>query len=201
MNIASAAGPKNPAGFRLVTIGGLVVGKRQEDAVLALSYLVQGGIDAELLLVGESYPSYRETLEQIVKSNDLTERVHFIGYVPDASWVLQSADVLLICSRSEAFGRVTIEAMLAGKPVVGAACGATLELVQEGFNGLLYRGGDAMDLATRLKFLAENPPIMRRLGENGRAWASSHFTKDRYASDIKLVLSSAAKIEQLEVVQ
>src|SRR5207247_7627515 len=123
---------------RLLVIGGLVEGKGPADAVRALARLIKEGINAELSLVGEPFPGYRAVLEEIVRSEALAERVHFVGRVRDASRFLQDADLLLVCSRSEAFGRATIEGMLARKPVVGARCGATAELIQDGITGLLY---------------------------------------------------------------
>jgi glycosyltransferase involved in cell wall biosynthesis len=50
--------------------------------------------------------------------------------------------------RGEGFGRVTVEAMKVGRPVVGANGGGTVELIRDGWNGLFYRLGDAVDLAT-----------------------------------------------------
>ena len=55
-----------------------------------------------------------------------------------------------MCSRAEAFGRVTVEAMKLGLPVIGAARGATPELVRDGWNGLLYAHGDANELAGKI---------------------------------------------------
>ena len=51
---------------------------------------------------------------------------------------LGDADVALMCSSSEAFGRTTVEAMKLGRPVIGADAGGTAELVRDGWNGLLY---------------------------------------------------------------
>lgn len=75
-------------------------------------------------------------------------------------------DVAMMCSRAGALGRVTAEAMLAGKPVVGARSGATSELLREGFNGLLCAPGDLQELAQRLRFLFKHPEAARQMGAN-----------------------------------
>lgn len=193
----SALAPAVAGRFRLVIVGGLVEGKGQEDAVRALGHLVRDGVDAELLMVGESYPAFRGTLEEIARSNALSGRVAFVGRVRDASPFIRAADVVLVCSRAEAFGRVTIEAMLAGKAVVGAAVGATAELVQDGFNGLLYKCCDASDLAAKVRFLVDHPDIAQRLGENGKRWAASRFTRERYGEELMDVLSSVVRSPSL----
>jgi glycosyltransferase involved in cell wall biosynthesis len=193
----STLAPAFAGRFRLVIVGGLVEGKGHADAVQALAHLVREGVNAELLIVGESYPAFRGTLEEIARSNALSGRVSFVGRVRDASPFLRAADVVLVCSRGEAFGRVTIEAMLAGKAVVGAAAGATVELVQDGFNGLLYKCGDPADLAAKVRFLVDHPAIVQRLGQNGKRWAASRFTRERYGEELMAVLSSVVRAPSL----
>jgi glycosyltransferase involved in cell wall biosynthesis len=189
----STVAPAPGGRFRLVIVGGLVEGKGQEEAMQALAHLVREGVNAELVMVGESYPAYRRTLEEIARSNALLDRISFVGRVRDASPFLRTADVVLVCSRWEAFGRVTIEAMLAGKAVVGAAAGATPELVQDGFNGLLYKCGDPADLAAKVRFLTEHPAVLRQLGENGERWAATRFTRERYGEELMAIITSLAR--------
>ena len=103
---------------------------------------------------------------------------------------MRSADVILVFSRSEAFGRVTIEAMIAGKPVIGARSGATAELIQNGVNGLLYSVGDPESLAAEIRYLHDNPKVADQLGKNARKWVEEHFSQDRYSEKILSVLAS-----------
>ncbi len=176
--------------FRMLVVGGVVEGKGQIDAIRALARLVREGIDAELFIVGESFPGYRDRLDEVVRVNNLEARVCFVGRVDNASDLMSAADMLVVCSRSEAFGRVTVEAMFAGRPVVGAASGATPELVREGFNGLLYETGNDADLASKVRFLHQHPEFAQELGDNGRSWALKYFTKARYAEEMLDVLQS-----------
>ena len=85
---------------------------------------------------------------------------------------------------------MTIEGMLAGKPVIGARCGATAELIEDGFNGLLYSFGDANELADKIANLYRNPTLAQNLGRNARAWAERTFTKERYARELLTVIHS-----------
>jgi glycosyltransferase involved in cell wall biosynthesis len=182
--------PPSNGRFRCVIVGALTEGKGQEESLLAFVHLKNLGLDAELLIVGEGVPSYQRRLEDLVAVNGMESQVSFAGHVKSALPAMQSANAVLVCSTSEAFGRVTIEGMLAGKPVIGANRGATAELIKDGINGLLYSSGDPKDLANKIKYLNENPFVANRLGTNARAWAQSYFTTERYAKKILTLLAS-----------
>jgi len=86
-----------------------------------------------------------------------------------------------LCSRSEAFGRVIVEAMKRGRPVIVARSGGAQELVADSGGGLLYAPGNDEGLADAIERLAGDPAEARRIGERGRAWAERHCTVDGYA--------------------
>jgi glycosyltransferase involved in cell wall biosynthesis len=175
-------------GIRCVIVGALQEGKRQEDAIRAIAELVHSGIKAQLLIVGEGNRKYRQYLQDLVANIDLNNYVTFVGYVEPPFPLMQSADVVLMCSISEAFGRVTVEAMKLGTPVIGARSGGTIELIREGFNGLLYTHGDYRELAEKIKYFYEYPDAAQMMGENARRWVTEQFTEDRYAEEILTAL-------------
>ncbi len=179
-----------PNHFRCVIVGAIAEGKRQEDAIRAIADLMQMGIKAELYIVGNGDLRYHQYLQTIVTQNNLEKYVTFIGYVENAFGYMQSADVVLVCSRCEAFGRVTIEGMRVGKPVVGAKSGGTQELIQDGFNGFLYPVGDHKELAQKIRYLYEHPAEAKQMGENGRQWAAKLFSQELYGKEIYMLLSS-----------
>lgn len=174
--------------FRCVIVGGLVPSKGQEDAVRALGCLRKKGLDIELLVVGAGDQDYRERLEQVAASCQVLDQISFLGIVADAMPYVKDSDVALVCSTQETFGRVTIEAMVAGVPVIGARAAATIELIQHGENGLLYEPGNPDDLAVQIQSLCDNPGLAERLGHCGRSRTASFFTETRYANEIKAVL-------------
>jgi glycosyltransferase involved in cell wall biosynthesis len=173
---------------KLVLVGTIQEGKGQTDAVRALGQLISQGVQAELTLVGPSAPGGLERVQRLVSSCGLEKLVEFTGQVPNPGPIVLGSDIALMCSRSEAFGRVTVEAMKLGKPVVGARGGATPELIQDNFNGLLYTPGDCLDLAQKIKFLIDNPEVARQMGDNGRRWAEKEFTLGKYAGEVLQVL-------------
>jgi glycosyltransferase involved in cell wall biosynthesis len=191
--IANEAVPNTMHKLRCIIVGRLSEGKRQEEALLAIARLKQVGIDAELLIIGRSNPRYTEKLQGLIESHKLSDRVCLVGSVRDRLPFVQSAHIVLMCSRCEAFGRVTVEGMLAGKPVIAADTGANPEFIRDGFNGLLYKAGDIEDLAAKIRYLYENKLEAKRIGENGKSQAESFFNKERFAKEIIPFLRSVAE--------
>lgn len=175
--------------YRCVTSGALCANKRQEDAVLALAELKQRQADAELLVIGEDDGDYADRLRYLVQHNQLQDRVNFLGELENPMPQIRAADVVLVCSLTEGFGRTTTEAMLAGKPVIGADNSATAELIRDGTNGLLYRTADPKDLAGKIEYLLRHPDIAQQLGRRGQGWASRMFTRDRYREQLLPLLN------------
>ncbi len=176
--------PPKQGKLRCIIVGRLSDGKRQEDAVLSMAELNRMGVDAELVVIGHSNPGYRKRLEALVKEHKLEDRVYLVGPVPDRLPYVESADVVLMCSRCEAFGRVTVEGMLAGKSVVAARSGANPELIQDGVSGLLYTVGNVRELAEKIRYLHENPSVAKSIGVNAKLWANAIFTKERFANEL-----------------
>jgi glycosyltransferase involved in cell wall biosynthesis len=170
--------------FRCVIVGALIETKGQADAVRAMGILKKKGIDCELQIIGGGPEAYRQTLHQLVAMNGIHDRVEFVGYVNNSSAYLRAADVVLVCSRCEAFGRVTVEGMLAGKPVIGSRSGGTAELLVDGFNGFGYEPGDADDLAEKIAQLRSHPADAAIMGENAANWAAAQFNLERYGEEM-----------------
>lgn len=180
--------------FQCAIVGSLEPRKGQAEAIEALSRLVRRGVDARLTVVGGDEKHFREELQEQVVRHGLQTRVEFTGYVNDPVKFIGSADVILMCSQWEAFGRVTVAAMLSGKPVIGTAdSGATAELIQDGVTGLLYERGGPDELADKMQYLHENPQERAKLGKAARIWAEGRFTRDRYAREILSFLSEVSE--------
>ena len=97
--------------------------------------------------------------------------------------IRKNMDLELVCSRCEAFGRVTIEAMMSMIPVIGANTGGTKELIKQGYNGLLYEKGDFEDLANKIEELYKDRSKIREMGKNAYDY-SKGFTSERNAINI-----------------
>jgi glycosyltransferase involved in cell wall biosynthesis len=171
--------------FLCCMVGSIQPLKGQDEAIKALSELVRRGVDAHLLIVGDGSKSFTASLNEQVRDYGLERRVTFTGYVKEPTRFMRIADVTLLCSAWEAFGRVIVETMLAGKPVIATAnSGGTAELIEEGKTGLLYERGNYIELADKIQYLYENPEVRSKLGQAGYTWVVGRFTQERYASEM-----------------
>lgn len=180
----------------LTIVGRLQQSKGQMQAVLAVAHLIKHGLEVKLKIVGDGRPKYIEELRQAIAENGLDDYVELTGHMSDPIRVMNASDAVLVCSHSEAFGRVTIESMLSGTPVIGARSGATPELIREGINGLLYESGNHIDLAERIRYLLEHPKQAAMMGAAGCRWASAEFTAEKYAASVYSVLLESLSRKQ-----
>jgi len=180
---------------RLAIVGIVEERKGQSDAVCALASLRKQGVEAELDIVGDAVPNYMRKLQTTIMKEGLAPFVHFHGYLKKPSDVVIQSDIVLVCSRAEAYGRVTVEAMCLRKPIVGTNSGGTPELIEDGITGYLYTPGDCEDLAGKIRYLAENQELMRRMGENGFKRAKKKFGPQANTDEVLLHLQYAARMD------
>ena len=172
--------------FTFVLVGRILDGKGQHTAIKALSILKKKAIEARLILVGGGGTSELQTLASRLGVSD---QVWFRGYVEEPVREMLGADALLMCSRFEAFGRVTAEAMGTGLAVIGRNSGGTPELIRHGINGMLYSGGHR-DLAFCMLQLATDRNRSREIGAEGWETARNRFSIEHYASSVWNVIST-----------
>ena len=96
---------------------------------------------------------------------------------------MEGALILILPSRTEAMGRVLLEAMGARKPVIASNVDGIPYYVQDGFNGLLCRPGDAEDLAGKLRQLLCDTGLREKLAANGLVAARTKYDEKAYARE------------------
>ncbi|MHB1295838.1 MAG: glycosyltransferase [Anaerolineae bacterium] len=175
---AYATGP-----LEIVYAGRLVEQKGLGVLVEALAGL-QGDWRLTLYAAGPMEAALRAQ----VASLGLAQRVAWPGYLPSSEMPahLATADVLVLPSLTrpnwkEQFGRVLVEAMACGVPVVGSDSGEIAHVIGDG--GLVFPEGDAATLRGCLARLMADPALRRGLAERGRARVLAHYTQQRIAQE------------------
>lgn len=135
----------------------------------------------QALLVGgvEENPGYTAELQEFIIKNNIEDRVQLVGYCNDMPAALLIADIVLSTSSSEpeAFGRITVEAMAMGKPVIATAHGGSLETVIDGETGWLIPPSDPFALAEAIEqALRMKKSDLAVMGEKGRVRVNKNFT-------------------------
>ncbi|MCB9170788.1 MAG: glycosyltransferase family 4 protein [Flavobacteriales bacterium] len=166
--------------FIFAMVGLIHPSKGQLQAVDALAEVCRSGIDARMVIAGEGRD---DALRQRITELGLEDRVELAGFVTDPYAVFEYAHALLMCSRNEAMGRVTVEAMAAGLPVIGHASGGTPELITDRTTGMLYTDGTG-ELAECMRLLATDPDQARKLGEQASLAAEERFSIEHYADEV-----------------
>lgn len=142
-------------------------------------------------LFGED--AYAARLQQRANQPDLAGRVHFLGFRAEVPELMKAVDVVCHASvDAEPFGRVIVEGMMAGKPVVASAAGGVLELIDDGVTGLLVPPGDADALAGTLRRLLDDPAMAVCLGSAGGTMARQRFSEVAVQAGVYAVLQEVA---------
>lgn len=160
-------------------VGRLTPEKDHETYLRAAALVAARWPRARFLIVGEDpepQQQRRRTLEALAAESGLAGKVIFTGPRQDIPQVLAALDVLVHCAHREAFGRVLVEAMATGKPVVATRVGGIPEVVEDGQTGVLVNRGDAGGIARAIEGLIGDPATARALGEAGQRRAQERFS-------------------------
>jgi len=122
--------------------------------------------------------SFTKKLKDKIRYHGLTEKVKLVGHCDDMPAALILADVVISASSTqpEAFGKVAIEAMAMGKPVIATAHGGSLETVLPGKTGWLVPPLDSVKLAVAIEDAILNKEKSKQFGMEGLNWVNENFT-------------------------
>lgn len=149
-------------------------------AIAALAELSESHPDAVLLVVGGASGiegrSELDAATSLVSALGLADRVRFVPPQPHhlLSTYYRAADVCIVPSRSESFGLVALEAAACGTPVVAAAVGGLLTLVEDGVTGFLIDHRDPQDFARAIGGILDSPERAESMAEAAAALASRY---------------------------
>lgn len=143
--------------------------------------------DWKLLVVGNG--PEREPFTQKLRELNLIQRAQFTGAVnydrmPE---LFQQIDLLIVPTQTtprirEQFGRVIVEAMASGVPVIGSTCGAIPEVIDKA--GVVFPEGDAEALATAIQRLLSGEDLRAELARAGRERVEQHYSWERVAGQM-----------------
>ncbi len=128
--------------------------------------------------------AYVDRLYDIVNASPLKDRFRWMGFVDRPECIMAEVDILVHPTELESFGRIAVEAMAAGLPVVGVSGGGIGEIVQDGVTGLLAEPTDVAGIATRIEQLARNPALRTMMGAEGRRVATEKYSLDACAQAV-----------------
>jgi len=173
-----------PGGLTLGYVGRLAPEKGIDTLLDALTGLQD--IDVRCVIAGDG-PA-RDDLGRHAIRAGIADRVRWMGYVAhDAVGAAYAAcDVIVVPSLTvpgwtEQFGRVVVEALSYGRPVLTSETGELPNLVADTRGGWTFREGDHAGLAEQVRGLAANPALVRATGEQGRRRVAARYSLDAVA--------------------
>ncbi len=166
----------------LVGFGGRLVPEKGLDLLISATAKYS---HFRLVILGDG--PQRAALEAAARQAGVADRIHFAGHVPSLEvprW-LPAFDVLALPSLTtkrwtEQFGRILVEAMACGVPVVASNAGEIPRVVGDG--GIIVREGDAFALGAALEGLAKDPGARATLAARARTRAESMFSQEGIAT-------------------
>lgn len=168
----------------IALVGAIYELKGQKDIIEASYLLKKRGIQFHVDIVGAGEAEYMNNLQQMVQNLELEAEITFKGLNDKIANIYKETDISLVCSRSEAFGRVCVESQVSGCLVMGADRGATLELIEDNINGFLYECGNSLDLANKIELAIKNKASSIENAVYGQQYAVQNYTLKKNADSI-----------------
>ena len=145
---------------------------------------------AHLVIAGDGDKAAE--LRRLASALGIADRVHWLGWRPDAAELMAAFDVLLVPSLWEGFGLVLLEAMARRVPVIASRVSAIPEVVLDGETGVLIETRDVDGLVQALTRLLNDRALRKYMGLLGAARLEERFSVER------MVDGTIAVYERLE---
>ncbi len=179
----------------VAVVGQITPWKAQDEAIRAMAEVAASGVAARLLIVGSAKfddpgaqydnPAFEASLRPLAASLGIEDRVHLLGERDDIPAVLAAADLLLLSSWREAFGRIAVEAMAVGVPVIATEDGGPAEIVAHGIDGELVPPRRPDLWAPAIAALLQDDERRREMGERAKVRAAAFGI----AQHVEIILS------------
>lgn len=170
--------------------------KGVHNLIDTLEKLVKNDYDLRLVIAGEG--PYKSNLKEQIAKLNLNEQIEFLGHLDQTALrkYYRRCDIFVLPSLSEGFGRVIIEAMACGKPVIASAIGGVPELIKNNKTGLLVQPGNVEDIATKIEHLLKNEKLRVEIGKRGKGYVKDTYSNEKFFEKYRELLELAEKIHK-----
>ena len=180
--------------IKFVMCGSFCEAKNQRLLVEALHQLPNEIISTiQVDFYGKKEGAYFEEISKLVKEYHLDEIVRFMGFANNIPLVLKKYDVGVMCSRAEAFGRVTVEYMFAGLCPLVPETGANYEIIVENQCGLTYEESNAVALCEAIKRICQGDIDLTHYARKANKVALEKYDINKNAKSIIRLFKDFAK--------
>ena len=172
------------SGGLVLSVGSLIPSKGHEVLIRSMASLTTDFPELALEIIGDGPERLR--LESLVQQLKIAERVHFFGRQSrqQVAAAVRRCTVFALPSNNEGLGRGYLEAMSAGKPVIGCRGQGIAEIIRHGSNGFLVGPDNERELALALAMLLRDEPRRRSLGGAARDTILERLTLAQQAENL-----------------
>ncbi len=174
---------KKTRAIKLILPGSLTPIKGQEDAIRAIDLLKNKGTSVELVLMGGPEGVHSEKLRAMVASLGLQAEIQFLPFQEQPYAYYQQADIVLVCSRGESFGRAAGEALTLGIPLIATNIKGLKKQAIDSETALTYSPGDFVTLAKHIEKITANPNLASKLAQAGKIHMQQ-FSEDKFGGAV-----------------
>jgi len=172
-------------GYKIIFAGRLIECKGIPFLVKGFEQIINNNINAKLFLVGAGEEENK--LKEYISELNLKQHVVFLGYKTNPQAFIRKADLLVLPSSEEGFGRVLLEAMDVGIPVIGTRIGGIPEIIEHGINGLLVDYGDIEALKNSIIKILKNNSLREKIIQGGYGTINSKFRVETYQEKLESI--------------
>jgi len=171
--------------------GRLISIKGHDFLFRAFKKLLKSKPSSVLLIMGDG--PLRGELEQYARHLNIGNNVFFTGYLEKARQYMHELDLLVFPSRYDAFGRVIIEAMEQGVPVIGSNLYGILEIIEHTKNGMLVTYDDDEALSNYMDMILSDKELADRLIQKGYSSVREKFSIEQFREKLETTLDKVIK--------
>lgn len=177
---------KDPNRVVIACVGRICKGKGQKLLVQAAALLPREVLNrVEIKLIGPLHEEdYVNEVKDVAKAGGISDKLEFSGVLVDMKDVWSRIDIAVVPSRFEAFGRCSVEAMLAGCLVIGNNAAGTAETVEDGLTGFLFERDSADSLAIKIVDALTDISKSQEIAARGQMVARERFSSLRNAKEV-----------------
>jgi glycosyltransferase involved in cell wall biosynthesis len=187
--------------FNILLIGRVHVNKGQLLAIEAIKLLLDTYPMIRLRIVGSPVDGQicqLDNLLKAIKSNQLENIVEHISFQSDTKEHFLWSTISIVPSiLPESFGRVAIESMSLGRPVIASELGGLVEILQDDFGGYLFKVGDENDLALKISLLIDDKELLKKKSAEAKLCFEKKFSESIYMNNFKNTFDKILKQNNL----
>lgn len=159
---------REPIKDRVIAIGRLAEQKNYKGLILAFKIVVKSNSDARLYIYGDGNDSEIESLNSVIRINELTNNVFLMGHTDNVTECYRTADIFVLFSNGEGYPNVLMEALAVGVPSIASDCpvGGPKAMIRSGENGILVSNGNYEELASAIITLLEDNQLKTQFSRN-----------------------------------